>query len=87
MKGNEMSLAKRIEVRINGERLNLLEEEATRRRKSVSKLIREAIDAKYPVRDSRIAGKLAAVEELGRIDAPIATWQQMEGEITKGILE
>lgn len=81
-----MSLAKRVEIRIDEERLKALEEEARRRHKSVSKLVREAIDAKYPARDSRIAGKLAAVEKLGRIDAPISTWRRMEEEIAKGML-
>lgn len=81
-----MSLVKRLEVRIDGEHLKTLEEEAQRRHKSVSKLVREAIDAKYPAKNSRIAGKLAAVDKLGRLETAISTWEQMEEEIAKGML-
>lgn len=82
-----MSLAKRVEIRIDEERLKVLEGEARRRHKSVSRLVREAIDDKFPVKDSRITSKLAAVEELGRVNAPISTWQQMEEEVARGILK
>lgn len=82
-----MSLAKRVEIRIDEERLKILEEEARRRHKSVSRLVREAIDDKFPVKDIRITSKLAAVKELGRLGAPVSTWKQMEEEISRGLLE
>lgn len=81
------SLNKRVEIRIDEERLKILEEEARRRHKSVSNLVREAIDAKYQVRESRIAKKLKAVEELARINAPAPLWEQVEEEIRRGRLK
>jgi len=80
------SLPRRLEVRLDEQRFKTLEEESRRRGKSVSELVREAIDACYPVREARILKKLKAVEELGKVEASVSSWEQMEKEIRRGML-
>ncbi|OIO83227.1 MAG: hypothetical protein COW32_03410 [Candidatus Aquicultor secundus] len=80
------SLPRRLEVRLDEQRFKVLEEESQRRGKSVSELVREAIDARYPAREARILKKLKAVEELGKVEAPVSSWEQMEEEIRRGML-
>ena len=77
-------LSKRIEVRIDGSRLERLEAESRRHRKSLSALIREAIDKQFPPAKLKTADRLQAVADMGRINAPVAPWDQMEKEIEKG---
>lgn len=77
-------LSKRIEIRIDGIRLERLETEARRRRKSLSALIREAIDKQFPLGKQKTAERLRAVTDMGRLNAPVGDWRQMEKEIEKG---
>lgn len=79
-------LSKRLEVRLDEQRFKMLEDESRRRGRSVSELVREAIDTCYPAREERVSKKLKAVEELGKVKAPVSDWEQMEEEIRRGML-
>jgi hypothetical protein len=72
----------RLEIRIDDARMNLLREAARRQGKAIGELIREAID--LHLKQDIVAKRLAAVDALGRLDAPIGTPAQMKQEILEG---
>ena len=80
-------LAKRLELRLDEKRLKLLQEEARRAHVSIAELIRRAIDRCYQSKDTRVRRKLQAVKQMGKINAPVSDWQEMEDEIIKGMLK
>jgi len=79
-------LVKRLELRLDETRLKILESEAKRTRKSIAELIRQAIDRFYRPKQTRVKQRLKAVHDLGKIDAPVSSWEKMEEEIAKGML-
>lgn len=76
---SSMSLNHRLEIRIDDERMDLLKEAARRQRKAVGEIIREAID--LHLKEDVVAKRLAAVEALARLDAPVGKPDQMKKEI------
>lgn len=75
-------LTRRIEVLFSEEMAVYLKGVAERERSSVGTLIRKAVREKYDIasRDE----KLAAVERLYALEAPIGEWSLMEREIIEG---
>lgn len=73
-----MSLNHRLEIRIDDERMGLLKEAARRRGKSIGEIIREAID--LHLKEGVVAKRLAAVDALARLDAPVGKPAQMKKE-------
>lgn len=53
--------------------------------KAVGELVREAVAEKYHLADH--SERLAAVERLASMRAPVADWEQMEEEILRGTTE
>ena len=80
-------LIKRLELRLDEKRMKLLQAEAKRTQISIAELIRRAIDKCYQPRDVRVKRRLQAVKEMGRINAPVSDWHEMENEIVKGMLK
>lgn len=74
-----MSLNHRLEIRIDDERMDLLKEASRRKGKAVGEIIREAID--QHLKEDVVAKRLAAVDALARLEAPIGTPAQMKQEI------
>jgi len=71
-------LEKRLSVRLDADQFARLRRLALVRKRTIAAIVREAIDEK--VRRER----LAAIEDLGRINAPVSDWEQMEREIDSG---
>lgn len=74
----ETKLNARLEVRLYPEQLKQLKDEAKQKNTSVGNLVREAIDQRYQV--SKVE-KMDAVNQLAKINAPVADWEQMKKEI------
>ncbi len=64
-------LPKRLEVRLDEQRFKVLEEESRRRGKSVSELVREAVDACYPAKEARVSKKLKDMDNGWRMVDPL----------------
>lgn len=79
------TLSKRLEIRLDQERFAVLKKEASKQDKSIAELIREAID-KVLFR-STIDKRLEALKKMGKVDAPVSSWETMEKEIEKGHLK
>ncbi len=80
-------LAKRLELRLDEKRFKVLQEEAKRTQTSIAELVRRAIDKCYQPKNLRVKRKIQAVKEMGKINAPVSDWQEMEDEIIKGMLK
>ncbi len=75
-------LTRRVEVLFSEEMAVYLKEVAERERASVGTLIRKAVQEKYNITSSD--EKLAAVERLYALEAPVGEWALMEREIIAG---
>ena len=63
-------LDRRLQILIDEERWSRLEDEASRRKVSVSTLVREAIDERYPGRDQERRAALRALLDAEPMPAP-----------------
>jgi hypothetical protein len=63
-------LDRRLQILIDEERWSRLEDEASRRQVSVSTLVREAIDERYPGRDQERRAALRALLDAEAMPAP-----------------
>ena len=73
-------LDRRLQVLIDEERWSRLEREAARRHVSVSMLVREAIDERYPsdTEHRRVALRAALAAEPMEVPAPAALRRELE---------
>ena len=76
---------KRVQAALTDDQYESLSRLSQQVQKPVSVLIREAIEAVYfkPVDRDR---RRAALESLLSLDAPVADWEHMEEEISRGAL-
>ncbi len=72
------TLTERFQVRLAPQTLELLRQEAQRRRVSVAQVVREAVD--LLLQQDREA-RIQAAEALFRVNAPVADWEEMKAEI------
>lgn len=77
-----MKSAQRIDILMEKDQLLLLRKLSKKQNKSVSELIRNAVDSRYAKTPSE--QKLLAVEKLYKVTAPAGAWKDMEKEIMKG---
>jgi hypothetical protein len=63
-------LDRRLQILIDEERWSRLEDEASRRKVSVSTLVREAIDERYPGRDQERRAALRSLLDAEPMPAP-----------------
>ena len=75
-------LEKRLEIRLDKARFLRLQGLARQRKRRIAAIVREAIDDKLD--RASVEERLAAIESMGRINAPVADWEQMEREIESG---
>ena len=78
-------LTRRIEVLFSEEMATYLKEVAEREDASIGTLIREAVKEKYGIASRE--EKMAAVERLYALQAPVGEWADLEREIVAGALE
>lgn len=77
-------LTERLEIRLSSHTMETLRQEAQRRSVSMAQLVREAIDMLL-VNDQQ--AKMRAANALFSLEAPVADWAEMKGEITAVHLE
>jgi len=75
-------LDKRLEIRLDERQFVRLEDFARKRKRRIASVVREAIDEK--LRRTSIEERMAVVEAIGRMQAPVSDWEQMETEIEAG---
>ncbi len=75
----------RVQTVLTEEQYSLLQSLSEEQGKSVSELIREAIEQVY-LEEAVRQRRQAAVERLLALNAPVADWEQMEEEIIRGAL-
>ncbi len=76
----------RVQAVLSKDQHDLLRQLARERKTSVSVLIRQAVEQVYVDEVAR-AKRQAALDDLLSLDAPVADWEQMEEEISRGHLE
>ena len=74
---------KRVQAVLTGEQYALLSELSAESGKTISHLIREAVQKVY-LEEVTQERRQAALESLLSLDAPVASWEQMEAEIIQG---
>ena len=77
----------RLEIRIDPDEARWLGAEARRRGVSVGALVREAIRRFREATEAETATRLAAVDRLARLEAPVADWETMKREIEIAYLD
>ncbi len=77
---------KRIQTVLSKEQYDLLLKIAQERGKPLSVLIREAITETH-FKKAVLQQRRAALKRLLSLKAPVANWEEMEAEITKGALD
>ena len=80
-----MATVRRTTVVLSEEEFQALKAISKRTRKSVSRLVREAVRKVYlsPGADEE---KRKALEELSSLSVPVGDWEKMEREIEEGLL-
>lgn len=73
------NLDRRLQILLDGERMNRLEREAERRGSSVATLVREAIDGAFP--DGAPSRSAAGRLLLDASPLPVEDWPAMKNEI------
>ena len=74
---------KRVQAVLTDEQYALLSELSTESGKTISHLIREAVQKVY-LEEVTQERRQAALESLLSLEAPVAGWEQMEAEIIRG---
>jgi len=75
--------AKRVQTVLSAEQYELLLQVAKKKQKTVSALVREAVETECLDEELRVTRK-HALEDLLSLDAPVSDWEKMETEIERG---
>ena len=73
---------RRMQILVSPQQYRALRAAASKRRMSMSEVVREALSKQLDL--PSIEERLAAVERLSKLNAPVADWEQMEREIEEG---
>ena len=76
---------KRVQAVLTDEQYALLSELSAESGKTISKLIREAVEKIY-LEEATQERRQAALGSLLSLKAPVADWEQMEAEIIRGAI-
>jgi predicted DNA-binding protein len=76
----------RVQAVLTEEQYTLLRELAERTGQPVSVLVREAVERVY-FEQALLKQRQAALKRLLALNAPVADWEEMEAEISRGALE
>ena len=74
---------KRVQTVLTKEQYELLLQVAKKEKKTVSALVRQAVEAECLEAELRTT-RHRALETLLSLDAPVSDWEQMENEIVRG---
>jgi hypothetical protein len=74
---------KRVQAVLTEEQFVLLNEMAAESGKTVSRLVREAVEKVY-LEEAVQERRQEALRKLLALEAPVADWEQMENEILRG---
>jgi len=77
---------RRVQAVLTEEQYKLLQHLAREKGKSLSALIREAIELEY-FQKSLLKQRRQALKQLLSMGATVSDWRKMESEITQGVLE
>ncbi|MGH2351519.1 MAG: ribbon-helix-helix protein, CopG family [Chloroflexota bacterium] len=77
---------KRVQAVFTDKQYDTLSQLSRERGRSVSELVRDAVERVY-FEEAERERRLAAVARLAALNAPVADWPQMEEEIIRGALE
>ena len=77
---------KRVQAVLTEEQYKLLQDLAQEQGKSLSVLIREAVELEY-FQKSLLKQRRQALKHLLSMAAPVSDWRQIESEINQGVLE
>ena len=80
-----MARSHRVQALLDDEQFRELEAVAKAEGKTISELVRHAVDVTY-LEDFRQRRRLEAVERMAALDAPVCDWEQMKAEIIRGAL-
>lgn len=76
---------KRVQTVLTGEQYKLLLQVAKKKKKTVSAIVREAVETECLEEELRATRK-HALEDLLALDAPVSDWEKMEAEIERGAI-
>jgi len=74
---------KRVQTVLTDEQYKLLLQVAKKKKKTLSALVREAVETQCLTEELQIARK-HALDGLLSLDAPVSDWEKMEDEIERG---
>jgi len=76
---------KRVQTVLTKEQYELLLQVAKKEKKTVSALVRQAVEAECLEEELRMT-RQHALKNLLSLDAPVSDWEKMEGEIVNGVI-
>jgi len=76
---------KRVQTVLTKEQYELLLQVAKKKKKTVSALVRQAVEAECLEEELRTT-RQHALKNLLSLGAPVSDWEEMEGEIVKGVI-
>lgn len=76
---------KRVQTVLTKEQYELLLQVAKKEKKTVSALVRQAVEVECLEEELRTT-RQHALKNLLSLDAPVSNWEKMEGEIVKGVI-
>jgi predicted DNA-binding protein len=76
----------RVQAVLTEAQYEMLRELAEKSGQPISLLVREAVEKVY-FEEAKLDRRRAALERLLKLDAPVGSWTDMEGEIERGRVE
>jgi predicted DNA-binding protein len=76
---------KRVQTVLTDRQYDELMQIANQQGKTISELVREAVEETY-LKTVALERQKKALDQLLALDAPVADWEQMEAEIIRGAL-
>lgn len=76
---------KRVQTVLSDEQYKLLLQVAKKKKKTLSALVREAVEIECLAEELRATRK-HALDKLLSLDAPVSDWEKMEDEIARGVI-
>ena len=77
---------KRVQTVLTDEQYKLLLKVAKKKKKTVSAIVREAVETEYLAKEMQETRR-RALDDLLSLDAPVDDWKKMEAEIARGVID
>ncbi len=78
------ALTKRVQTVLTDDQYELLLRVSKKEKKTVSALVREAVEVECLEKELRTT-RQNALNDLLSLNAPVSDWEEMEGEIERGV--